>query len=65
MAATGRDLERKEKKERITPKLAKNKMKKMIAKLNGVKDVLLKWEDYFISFAKTYSILSNNFQSTF
>ena len=47
---------------KITSKIAKRKIKKLILKLNDVKDILLEWEDYYISFAKAYSIISNNFQ---
>jgi len=50
------------KKKKITSKTARNKITKMIRKLNKNRNILLEWENYYISFAKTYSILSNNFQ---
>ena len=52
----------KSKRKKITSKIAKRKIKKLILKLNDVKDILLEWENYYISFAKAYSIISNNFQ---
>ena len=52
----------KSKRKKITSKIYKRKIKKLILKLNDVKDILLEWEDYYISFAKAYSIISNNFQ---
>jgi len=51
------------KKIKITPKIATKKIKKMIIKLNKTRSSLIKWEDYYILFAKTYSLLYNNFQS--
>lgn len=51
------------KKQKLTQNMIEKKIKNLIVKLNDIKDLLIKWEDYYILFAKIYSAVSSEFQS--